>query len=494
MDAPQYTGAEFSRAGVMAGLGKEIGNTGEIVYRHAEVQEQSKLEAQAAEFQSQTTTALMEQVQKGTLDVEKFSQDLQTGLDKMGEGIQGGRNRRAFEGTAARLKSHFMQSAVQGSAELAGARATANFSTTLKARSSSLMSDPSQFEFTLGEQDKTIDGLVANMGLPAAKAEELRVKSRSDLAESAVRGWIKARPDVAKADLDSGKWDGFIGGDLKKQLYGELTIAENAREADVAHRRAEAKRVMEEQQKATKNDFIAKWVKGELSPQSIVESNLDPEDKKAYINMVKADAEGGPRRTDPATFNTLFKNIHLPDSDPNKIRDEKELNQYFLANKLKKEDFQWLRGEINGRRTEEGRIEGDLKEGIVDIAAGKLTKSNPMTGMRDPDGDERLQKFKIHLLREFDAGKRAGKNPTNMLTPGHPDYLGGLVNQYIPTQDEVFKSQMRYAMGSEPMPMASNPGASPTPSGTPTEAPKKEVAPRLPGETIQQWRKRVKGE
>lgn len=490
VDAPQYSGAEFSRAGVLSGLGKQVGELGEVVFKVGEVQEQSRLEAQAAEFQSKKTAELMDQVQKGTLDVEKFRESLDADLNKMSEGISSGRNRRAFQGTAARLKGHFLQSAVHGSAELAGAKAKADFETTLGARSSALMQSPSDFEFTMGEQDATINNLVATRGLPAAEAEKLRVHSRRNLAEASIRGWIKTSPDVAKSDLDSGKWDAHIDTDLKKQMYGELKVEEHARAAEEAHRLAEAKRATEAQREVTENEFVSKWVKGQLSPGEIAKSNLDPDKKIRYINMVKAEAEQ-PRRTDVAIFNSLFDKIHLPDSDPRKIRDENDLNGFFMANKLSKDDFNFLRTEFQGRRTQAGQIEGDLKKGVMEIASGKLTKSNPMTGMRDPDGDERLQKFRVLFQGEFERGKKAGKSPIDMLTPGKPDYLGHLVNQFIPSMEEVQRAQLRDIMGHEPMPMASSadPASSPTPSATPSQKPAR--PPRNKGESAADYLKRI---
>jgi hypothetical protein len=191
---------------------------------------------------------------------------------------------------------------------------------------------------------------------------------------------------------------------------------------------------------------------------------------------------------------SLYQRIHLPDDDDKKLRDENELNKYF-GNGLSMSDLNHLRDEMQGRQTTAGQIEGDLRKQVLEIAKGKLTKSNPLTGFRDPVGDEQMQRFMVFFLDEYKNQRAKGKSAVELLSPDSPMYLGKNINQFVRTPQQILRDMApKRAQPSDGM-ASTITGAQNAEAGTPTfRAPQKPKAgPRLEGESAADYLKRIKG-
>jgi hypothetical protein len=319
-------------------------------------------------------------------------------------------------------------------------------------------------------------------GLPGSAAEELKGVARKELAKSALSGWVNANPGYAKELLKSGKFDPYIDGDLKQFMYGQADQAIRAKDADAERARREQERVIKEKQAATQNSFLAKMVDGKLTATDVLRSNLDPfgsGSKEQFIQMMKSAAEKPPK-TDPATFRALFDRIHLPDGDPKKILDDNELNEYVVKGLLDYDDLNNLRGEVQGRKTEQGRVESDLRASVLKSAEDMLVKRDKLTGIADPDGEEQYLRFKTMFYSEFDRQRKEGKSPLDLLSPDSPDYLGKHIRPFVKTPQQMLKDGMRRL----------KPIASPAPEGTPSATPDPKTA-RLPKESAADYLKRL---
>jgi hypothetical protein len=323
------------------------------------------------------------------------------------------------------------------------------------------------------------------------------LKGASDLAESAVRGWIKLNPEDAKAQLTAGKWNDLVSGDVKKQLFHESDMAINAKRIEEERRQKEIEKALEAKKEQTRNDFLVQMEKGSLSAKDILGSNLDAfgsGSKHTFLEMLKASGDSK-LRTDPAAFIDAFKRIHLPDDDPKKLRDEEDLNQLLIGRKVTFEDLNKLRGEFQGRKTTEGQIEAELKKNVIKMAESSLTRTNPLMGIRDPQGDEQMQKFLTYFLTEFENQKKKGKNARDLLDPGSPDYLGKSVAQFARSPQQIMKDMAKMATSSSTDGgLQSTPGVSPSPDASPSALPSPGPSgdrARKPGESIQEYMKRV---
>lgn len=459
----------------MQQLGATVGRVNDVIYKRKEQNDVSNINAQVAQTHDEYTKRYQEELQKGTLDTDKFMEDFQTHLDKAGEGIETRAGNLHYRAASAELKSHFLVTAASGQSQLAGKKAVENYTTTLNSSSSALINDPSSFDLAMKLQTTGLDNLVATGGLPAEAATKLKSQSATELAKSAVRGWNNLNPQLAKDQLNSGKFDQYFDGDVKKQLLGEVTMAENAKLIESERLKRAHEEIVKQQQTVTQNSFLEKMNKNEVTADDVLKSNLDPfgsGSKEQFLNMLKAHNSAENKiKTDPGVMIDTWDRIHLPDDDPRKIRDENELNDK-LGRGLTLENINALRGEISGKKTQEGNIESELKKGLTEIAKGKLTKSNAMTGLRDPIGDENYQRWLGGFLQDYNKKRKEGKTAEQMLNPDSPDYLGKSINQYMRSQKQILQDQIKGMKG----PSAS---AAPTPE------------PRKPGESASDYLKRM---
>jgi hypothetical protein len=57
--------------------------------------------------------------------------------------------------------------------------------------------------------------------------------------------------------------------------------------------------------------------------------------------------------------------------------------------------------------------------------------------IKDPKGDELYLKFLANALPAYDAGKKAGKTPAQLLNPDSPDYIGKSITNYKRPHERV---------------------------------------------------------
>ena len=155
--------------------------------------------------------------------------------------------------------------------------------------------------------------------------------------------------------------------------------------------------------------------------------------QRALASDAKADKTYGP------AFMNIYQRIHLPDGAPEKITDPSSL--YTLVGQkdgLTVQGVDKLVGEINARRTPEGVAEAEMKKQFLNTARGQITGSDEGLHIKDPKGDELYLKFLANVLPAYDAGKKAGKTPAQLLNPDSPDYVGKSVEQYKRPMNQWF--------------------------------------------------------
>ena len=510
---PQESRRTFADTSVGEGfsqIGQTLLEAGEVIQRRAEQSEISELNARMAETHSQFTNQWRENLQKGYEGasdeeivgdpaerpmVKNFVKSYDDHIEKIREKVTTSAGQRYLQSASAQMKAHFFENAVAGQAQLAGQRAVQNYTKTVNSYSASLMNDPSAHQMVKQLHDEAIDNLVATQGLPAEAAMKLKTQGHIDLAKSSIRGWIDLNPQEALAELKSGKWDNEIDGDLKRQLFGEADQAIRGQRAEEERMRAEQERALKESQKSTQNDFLAKMVSGKLSAKDILKSNLEAfgsGSKEQFIGMLKTrNDEARQPKTDWSTFRDTYARIHLPDGDPKKLLDENELNGLFVQRKLSFEDLNRLRGEMQGKRTQAGSVESELKKKMMDVAAARLTKSNPMMGIKDPDGEEQMLKFSAFFFQEFEDQRKQGKSALQLLSPDSPDYLGKYIGQYARTPEQIIQGMTRNMRMTQDGRLSETPGSLVEQPGTTSGA--KAKPPRNPGESAKDYLKRIGG-
>ncbi len=453
-DVQQASPEAFGQSGkALKEFSGQVMEVADLIKKRQVQSDLSDIDVNLSKTQADLTTKYQEELQKGTLDTEAFSKEVEDTLTGLGDQVNTGEGRLHFNKTSAQLKSHFMEKAATGQAQLAGAKAKSNYSETLNNYSATLINDPSSFTHANQLQSQSIDNLVASGGLPAAEAEVLRSHSQNELAKASVRGWIKLNPQGAIDQLNSGQWDKILGdketsgGQVKEQLLGQAEQAIKAGKVDDERDKRLQKDALNQKQIDIQNDFLQKIADDKLSTKEILRSELDPfgsGSKETFIRLLQDHEKSKSEKikTDPSVFIDLWDKTHLPDGSPDKLVNENDLNKY-MGRGLTVQDINTLRGEIQNKKTTAGKNESDLKKGLTDIAKGKLTKSNPLTGFKDPVGDEQYQKFLNGFITDYNQQRQAGKTPQQLLSPESPDYLGKNINQYVRSNQQIIRDLVK---------------------------------------------------
>lgn len=371
---------------------------------------------------------------------DKFVEDFTADIAPLGDKYQTAAGRRAFQQKTRELSAYFVAKAGVYQAASAGAKATQDYLAAKNFNRSALLVDPAQFQSVVKETTDALndpDGPYAK--IPSIDRVKLERTTKEDLAESAVEGTIRQDPERGLAELASGRWGEYLSADRASTLTRTAEIGIRAKEIERARIEAAAEKAADKARQATADSFLPKIFGQDgvtLTTQEILRSNLKPEQKEHYLNLVQRVSTADTKlKTDPAVMIDLFQRINLPDGDPNKIVDETKLDAYF-GKGLDMTSLSHLRGEMQGRRTEEGRIEADLKKGLVDAAKTALTGTNSLFRIRDPNGDVQLQKFMSYFLPEYQRQRQAGKTAAELLDPDSPSYLGKAIDRFkrSPTQ------------------------------------------------------------
>ena len=501
---PAYSGQQFGAAQGEAAsqLGGAIQGTAEVVAKKIDQQNTSDVTAKLTKANADLTIDLQNVIRTAApgdkTAFEDYQKRAEETIDAIGESASTSGARTFYSEASARIKGQLAKTSADGQAELAGIKAVQDYSITQNSLSAAAMADPSSLMLQRELHTQNIENLVNSGQLPREKAMQLQTQGDQQLSKAAMRGWTNLNPDYAKEKLKSGEFDATLGADGKAQMLGEIDQAVRAKEIEAERRLREQERIVKMQQEKTQNEFLSAMTKGGLTTKAVLNSNLEAfgsGSKEQFLNMLKMKNSPDEKlKTDPSTMISLFNRIHLPDDDPNKLRDDNALNDYF-GKGLSLADIGRLRDEIQGKNTEAGSIESDMKRGLVDIAKGKLTKSNPLTGFRDPLGDEQMQKFQAWFLDTYKEQRAAGKSSAALLNPDSPEYLGKYISNFTRTNQQIMQSLVPKKAAPVEGGLSMTPGTAPA-GATPAtyKAPLPPAVPaRLPGESAAAFLKRSKG-
>lgn len=465
------TGEEFG-AGVgqaVSGLGGAVTDVGEAINRRQAQEETSRAAVEFSKLHAQKTQEFDDAVQQGTLKTEEFMNKFDEAVGKMSGDYSTRSAQQYFNQTAAEMRGHFLKSSFAGQAELASIKAGADLKDTLSNYSSALISDPSGYEMSKTNFESFIADTVSTGHLPFAEGEKLKAAGRNQLAQAAVRGQIEISPQGAKAQLHEGLWNSDLDGKEIITLQREAETAIGFQREEAERRKKLEKDAIKAEQKQIADGFLTKLEAGTLSSKEVLRSKLDPfgeDGKETFLRLMKAHREGKLEKNS-AVFNMLFKRIHLPDGDPNKITEDSALNPY-VGKGLDVEWLSSLRGEIAGKGTQEGREESEAWRRLDAIVTAALVKKDAY-GQADKDGEAAKAQFLDKARKTVREGRAQGKSIDSMLSPNSKDYVG----QNLPVKSFQEKIRNNYNMN--------------------RPKPKNPEAVRKSGESAQDFLKRQKG-
>ncbi len=213
------------------------------------------------------------------------------------------------------------------------------------------------------------------------------------------------------------------------------------RREEVRQMRLEAQRERAERHanEAASNTIVNQLIKDptQFDPSQITDNPvLKPSAREGLFSMYKTRLKDVAKGTHDETsygtgFYDLFRRVHLPQDDPQRISDPSELYGHVGENgDLTLAGVRELSQEIQGKRTPEGAAEAEMKRQFFANARGQISGTNEGMHIKDPKGDELYLKFMARVLPAYQEGRAAGKSPSQLLDPDSPDYVGKSVAQF----------------------------------------------------------------
>lgn len=121
---------------------------------------------------------------------------------------------------------------------------------------------------------------------------------------------------------------------------------------------------------------------------------------------------------------SLLDRIRRPEGDPERINDAGVIYQSAIDGRLNKSDFEFVRKEFDQQRTPGGEVFNRRKSDFIKSVTPLIDKSNPLMGKIDQSGKMQLYQFEWDVDRKIDEYRAAGKDPSVLLDPAKPDFMG----------------------------------------------------------------------
>jgi hypothetical protein len=216
-----------------------------------------------------------------------------------------------------------------------------------------------------------------------------------------------------------------------------------------------------------------------------------PSNKEQMIRLLRAQELPGPLpRESHANSMELYKRIRmLPEGDPMRITNVKDIDDAMIAGRIDKGDHAWLEKTFNEPRTPGGEGFARIRNQFTTATTKAIDKSNPMMGVADPEASLRAYAFERMVDSEVEKYRAAGKDPSDLLLPGRPGYLGTpeIIQQYTQTLQQAQQAYVaRLQRGMTPQPA---PGSTIPSIVTPTQAAQQPL--HNPGESPSDYMKRI---
>lgn len=481
---PEDAGADIGAA--LAGAGRQIGNFGAFLQEQEVQREISDVRAKMAKARAEWTMRLLERARTANPGdaefVKKFSEDLNTYLSELEDGIQTRQAREVFVQLGANLAGDLTERAFSHQATLMGRKAKLDAQARIEQGRNTLLNDPTQFESVLRETEAD---LAAWANLSPMDREELGKFARQNLALSAVQGFIRQNPVAAKDSLAKGNWDTFLDADKKAMLIGQAEQGITALEVERRRQEAEAKAALKEAQKATGNQFVELAHQGKLTAKMVLESNLDPtgeNSKEHWLNVIRTRAKEAaerPIRTSPSVFAQVLQDIRS-----GRITTETEIEKYYThRGQISWDDIKELRRELQEFRTPEGERLTRVKDSFLKGMKPQIDRSNPMMGVLDHTGAEQFYNFEHYVNKRIIQAREQGKDPYALFDPASPDYLGKAVPMFQKTLQESAEDFARRQRGNRQDNQRRSSGTVSVPADDPRA--------RRPGESPAEYLKRM---
>lgn len=496
LDVSNAGASAIARAGELAGntlarerIGPAIARFGDATadtYERLVVQpELNKGAALFAQYQDELTRKWNETAAKSdpndrTIKAKFEESELEPALEKFRAGFNTGEGQKFADKQIAAFRTHMMQKTTADMSTRAAAAATKNFDTMTNSLTNMVMNDPSSFDHAIANAKANVEAITKNtpdldVRTQAALSVQLTKQLQSEVAKAWLIGTARVNPDAAQAAIENGKLSPYINAVEAKTMLGF------ARQQQAAIRLDEDRmqRLKEKEEKQRSDNKTVEYLKMLRDPDPTVrarvtaqavlnDSDMLPADRRELLRAI--DREDRPQalaRVSQETAAEFMRRLDLPEGDPNKWTDLRELNKAYADERLNKSDFTFLQQQLLNGRTPEGQKLSEAKTQFYTGVKPLIDKSNPLMGKTDFTGAMQFYQFQRLVEGKIEEYRRAGKDPSVLFDPSSPDYLGkrDILQKYaLPLEQSLQNALQRLG---PPVPTKTTPAPLATPPAPP---------------------------
>jgi len=434
----------------LAYLGQGLMDVADRMYDHEQREEVGNLNAQMATLRGELTSEFI----KGSAEnagnpdyTDKFMENVTNKLQTIGGNIKTRAGQSAWQRESAELTSSFLAKTTEYNVAVAGAKAMANYGAMVNESAGTLFNDPSQFNSVeKGIRNAFTDPSGPYAGVPAEKRAALENHALEQLSIAAGRGWAMQNPDFAEKMYKAGTMPGqkYLTEAGNAQIVGYISTMQNAERTKRSLALAEAERAKRQADENATRNIVAYLVQNPNSPEAvdkIMKSAASPEHQVMLLAL--AGRSIADKAHDQNTYGSGFYQTYQ-DIQSGKIRSMDDLTKQVGPNgTLTLAGVNQLAAELQGRRSPEGKVEAELKNGFIAAMGKQISGSNEMLGIKDPKGEALKQQALAWFLPAYERAKQEGKYPDSvLLDPGNPHSLWAGVMRFKRTPNEYMADLM----------------------------------------------------
>ena len=425
-------------------FGAEIGGgikaVGDVAVKYATYQDTTALAGRSAtlladKMQEWNQIAKNSDPNDPTVAADFLKNNLQPALDKLRDSAwtEGGQN---YAGNQAdSIFAHITQVTQADMAQKAGQGAITAVAQTANALSVAAANDPAGVEKYLGMLDASVAKIVKdNPSLSVDVATKLHDSilqtAKEGLTKSAVQAAIQANPDEGMKLAQRPALAPYINGAEVKQF--DAYARANKRAEDIDRRQAEADDRRQAEQKS--QDQIGNYEtklyddNGNFAPpKNFTKTILNdpavlPKDKGPFLSMVNRLAAAGNAKADT---DGLVNHLLIAAADGSLT--PADVYQYVGANnptgkQLTQQSANFVLGALRGS-AEDRQAGAILADGIKQAQSIVSPIDNLTRAFTAADGAQRSAALASAAQLQYMEGLKDGKRPSDLLTPGRPDYI-----------------------------------------------------------------------
>jgi hypothetical protein len=408
-----------------------------VLYRKQQ-EDVSNLHVALAEAHEANSVDLQDGINDGTHNTDEYLQRVQDRLGAVKEKVGTEAGTLFFNQASAQMRADAGIASIRAQHVLVGDKTVQDQIKATDKLANSVRSNPSDADAAVA-QSKLANKAKLDAGLlPYEAYLKIDRTAVEQIRKNELEGYAELNPPLAKSMLDKGVRDSELGQGMKEELYGKVERWQAAHRADEERIKKQQQDVLDQAREATMLGFVQKMHSpGGLQDKEILRSNLDSVQQNHYLNLNKARLTDHGQETQGAAEVNLFSRLHLPDGDPNKITNETQLDQAYMNKQIDWQALTRLRGEYQGKKTTQGKLESEQKSSFINSMKPSIT--NTTFGKLDSAGDQNYGKFKIAVDLAIDAQKKAGKPLSDLYNEEKPEYLGNIAKQYRRTMNQQMK-------------------------------------------------------